>query len=76
MSDITRRQAIGTAAPRLAVEAVAEDGTIEAVNVVDAKNFAVGVQWHPEYWVESDATSARLFKAFGDAVTAYAAARR
>jgi putative glutamine amidotransferase len=69
------RQAIGTAAPRLAVEAVAEDGTIEAVSVIDAKNFAVGVQWHPEYWVESDATSARLFKAFGDAVHAYAALR-
>jgi putative glutamine amidotransferase len=69
------RQAIGTAAPRLAVEAIAEDGTIEAVSVIDAKNFAVGVQWHPEYWVESDATSARLFKAFGDAVQAYAARR-
>jgi putative glutamine amidotransferase len=69
------RQAIGKAAPRLAVEAIAEDGTIEAVSVIDAKNFAVGVQWHPEYWVESDATSARLFKAFGDAVHAYAARR-
>ncbi|MDB5525757.1 MAG: Peptidase [Rhizobium sp.] len=66
------RQAIDEAAPRLSVEAVAEDGTIEAVSVIDAKNFAVGVQWHPEYWVESDATSARLFKAFGDAVRAYA----
>ncbi|MBL0372235.1 gamma-glutamyl-gamma-aminobutyrate hydrolase family protein [Rhizobium sp. KVB221] len=70
------RQAIGETAPRLAVEAVADDGTIEAVSVIDAKNFAVGVQWHPEYWVESDATSARLFKAFGNAVKAYAAARR
>jgi putative glutamine amidotransferase len=70
------RQAIGKAAPRLAIEAVADDGTIEAVNVIDAKNFAVGVQWHPEYWVESDETSARLFKSFGEAVKAYAAARR
>ena len=70
------RQAIGKAAPRLAVEAIAEDGTIEAVSVIDAKNFAVGVQWHPEYWVESDATSARLFKSFGEAVHAYASAIR
>ncbi len=70
------RQAIGEAAPRLAVEALAEDGTIEAVSVIDAKNFAIGVQWHPEYWVESDATSARLFKAFGDAVRDYAATVR
>jgi putative glutamine amidotransferase len=69
------RQAIGQAAPRLAVEALAEDGTIEAVSVIGASNFAIGVQWHPEYWVESDATSARLFKAFGEAVHAYAVAR-
>ena len=48
------RQAICEAAPRLAVEAVAEDGTIEAVSVIDAKAFAVGVQWHPEYWVGQD----------------------
>jgi putative glutamine amidotransferase len=69
------RQAIGKAAPRLAVEAIADDGTVEAVSIIDARNFAVGVQWHPEYWVESDATSARLFKAFGEAVKAYAARR-
>jgi putative glutamine amidotransferase len=69
------RQAIGRTAPRLTVEAVADDGTVEAVSVIDANNFAVGVQWHPEYWVESDATSARLFKAFGEAVKAYAARR-
>lgn len=70
------RQAIGEAAPKLAIEAVADDGTVEAVSVIGAKNFAVGVQWHPEYWVESDVVSARLFKAFGDAVRAYADARR
>lgn len=69
------RQAIGEQAPRLAVEAAAEDGTVEAVSVIDAKNFAVGVQWHPEYWVESDAASARLFQAFGAAVAEYAARR-
>ncbi len=69
------RQAISKAAPRLAVEAVAEDGTIEAVSVMDAKAFAVGVQWHPEYWVGKDAPSSTLFQAFGDAVRAYAAAK-
>ena len=67
------RQAIAETAPRLAVEAVAEDGTIEAVSVIGARAFAVGVQWHPEYWVGSDEVSNRLFKAFGDAVRAYAA---
>ncbi|MCV9966529.1 gamma-glutamyl-gamma-aminobutyrate hydrolase family protein [Pararhizobium sp. BT-229] len=69
------RQAISQAAPRLAVEAVAEDGTIEAVSVIDAKAFAVGVQWHPEYWVGRDGPSSTLFTAFGDAVRAYAAAK-
>jgi putative glutamine amidotransferase len=67
------RQAISRTAPRLQVEAKAEDGTIEAVSVIDARNFAVGVQWHPEYWAETDAPSRALFEAFGDAVRAYAA---
>jgi putative glutamine amidotransferase len=62
------RQAISRIAPRLAVEAVAEDGTIEAVSVIDAPGFAIGVQWHPEYWVGSDDVSNRIFAAFGEAV--------
>jgi len=70
------RQAAGQVAPRLAVEAVAADGTVEAVSVRGAAAFAVGVQWHPEYWAQSDAVSARLFRAFGDAVRDHAARRR
>lgn len=69
------RQGVGTLSDRLAVEATAPDGTIEAVSVVGAKAFAVGVQGHPEYWVRSDHPSARLFAAFGEAVRARAAAR-
>jgi putative glutamine amidotransferase len=69
------RQGVARLADRLAVEATAPDGTIEAVRVVDATAFAVGVQWHPEYWVRSDGPSARLFAAFGAAVKARAAAR-
>ena len=69
------RQGIGALAERLAVEATAPDGTIEAVRVIDAPGFAIGVQWHPEYWVESDEPSARLFAAFGRAVKARMAAR-
>jgi putative glutamine amidotransferase len=33
------------------------------------------VQWHPEYWAETDKSSNQLFAAFGDAVRAYAAAK-
>ncbi|MCC6984410.1 MAG: gamma-glutamyl-gamma-aminobutyrate hydrolase family protein, partial [Bauldia sp.] len=55
-------------APGLVIEATAPDGTVEGVSVPDAPGFAVGVQWHPEYWVRTDPASARLFAAFGDAV--------
>jgi len=69
------RQAIGRLGENLAVEATAPDGTVEAVRVRNARGFAIGVQWHPEYWVESDETSARLFAAFGRAVRAHMAER-
>ena len=69
------RQAVDRLGGRLAVEAVAEDGTVEAVSVRDARAFAVGVQWHPEYWAASDSASARIFQAFGDAVRRHAAVR-
>ena len=70
------RQAIGRLAPGLAVEATAPDGTIEAVRVKDAPGFAIGVQWHPEYWVESDAPSAKLFAAFARAIRERMASRQ
>ncbi len=66
------RQAIDRLAPQLIVEARAEDGTIEAVRVADAKSFAYGVQWHPEYWVATDPPSGALFRAFGEAAQARA----
>ena len=69
------RQGIGRLGSQLEVEAVAEDGTVEAVSVKGARAFAVGVQWHPEYWVKSDDVSARILRAFGDAARLHAAAR-
>jgi len=69
------RQGIERLSPNLQVEAVAEDGTVEAVSVAGSRSFAVGVQWHPEYWAASDASSRRIFEAFGDAVRAHEAAR-
>ncbi|WP_343312594.1 gamma-glutamyl-gamma-aminobutyrate hydrolase family protein [Brucella sp. BE17] len=70
------RQAIDRLAPRLAVEAVAKDGTVEAVSVTDAKGFVVGVQWHPEYWAATDAPSRKIFEAFGKAVRKHKAERK
>ncbi|HYE00177.1 MAG TPA: gamma-glutamyl-gamma-aminobutyrate hydrolase family protein [Alphaproteobacteria bacterium] len=67
-------QAIDRLADGLAVEAVAADGTIEAVRVRDA-GFAVGVQFHPEWRFWEDDFSTALFKAFGAAVQERAARR-
>ncbi len=65
-------QGIDRLAPGLAAEAAAPDGVIEAVRVMNAPGFAVGVQWHPEYDFATDAVSRRIFEAFGDAVAAHA----
>jgi putative glutamine amidotransferase len=62
------RQAIDRLAASLQVEALAEDGTIEAVSVKDAASFALGVQWHPEFWAKEDAPSRAIFEKFGDSV--------
>lgn len=68
-------QGIDRLAPGLLVEALAEDGTIEAVSVQGATTFALGVQWHPEWRVLEDPVSRRLFAAFGAAVRARQRAR-
>ncbi len=60
---------------RLAVEAVAEDGLIEAFTVEDSPGFSLGVQWHPEWKVTEDAASMAIFRAFGEACTEYAQRR-
>jgi putative glutamine amidotransferase len=64
-------QGIDQLAPGLVVEAVAPDGTVEAVRVEAAKNFAIAVQWHPEWEVAHFADRKRLFEAFGAACAAY-----
>ncbi|MBH0239541.1 gamma-glutamyl-gamma-aminobutyrate hydrolase family protein [Methylobrevis albus] len=69
------RQAVGRLSDRLQVEAVAPDGVVEAVSVIDAPGFTLGVQWHPEYWATTDTPSSRIFRAFGDAARVRAAKR-
>lgn len=65
-------QALDRVAPGLAVEAVAEDGTVEAVRVEGAV-WAYGLQWHPEWGFAGKPESLALFAAFGQACAAYAA---
>ncbi len=47
----TARRSTGSAAGSRS-RRPAEDGTVEAVSVRDSAGFAVGVQWHPEYWAQ------------------------
>src|SRR5271165_7236842 len=61
-------QGIDQLAPGLVAEGIAPDGQIEAVRVVNAQGFAVGMQWHPEYDWETDPVSRRIFEAFAEAV--------
>lgn len=75
MVNSIHRQGIKRLASGLAVEATAPDGIIEAVSVRDAKSFAMGTQWHPEFKALNNPDSVKLFTAFGDAVRAYARAR-
>ncbi|MEM7043159.1 MAG: gamma-glutamyl-gamma-aminobutyrate hydrolase family protein [Pseudomonadota bacterium] len=65
-------QAIDRPGESVVVEAVAPDGTIEAVSVRNAPGFVLGIQWHPEWKVLEDPHSRRLFAAFGDACRAHA----
>jgi putative glutamine amidotransferase len=61
-------QGIKTLGKGLKVEALAPDGLVEAISCNENGNFAVGVQWHPEWQFKQDKLSSALFAAFGDVV--------
>ena len=69
-------QGIRKLAAGVTVEAVADDGLIEAFSVDDANAFAFAVQWHPEWKVTENEVSMKIFSAFGDACRERAATRR
>ncbi|PML80987.1 gamma-glutamyl-gamma-aminobutyrate hydrolase family protein [Enterovibrio norvegicus] len=48
-------------------EATAPDGLIEAMSVINAKQFALGVQWHPEWKVTKNPFYSAIFEVFGNA---------
>ncbi len=60
----------------LQIEAVAPDGLIEAISVINAKNFALGVQWHPEWKVMEIPFYKAIFDAFGRACTTRAGLKK
>jgi len=61
-------QGVDRLAPRLAVDAVAPDGQIEAVSMPTAPGFLLGVQWHPEWRWAEDPLSRAIFGGFGAAM--------
>ncbi len=68
-------QGIARLADGVTVEALAEDGLIEAFSVDGAQGFSLSVQWHPEWRVTENPFSMAIFKAFGDACLARAKER-
>ncbi len=63
-------QAIDRPGDGLVVEAIAEDGTIEAVSAPNAPGFVLGLQWHPEWRYAEHPASVAIFRAFGEACRA------
>ncbi|SDN40864.1 putative glutamine amidotransferase [Lutimaribacter pacificus] len=76
MTNTLHGQGILTPGHRIVIEGHAPDDTPEAIYVRDAPGFTLSVQWHPEWDAANDPVSRPLFTAFGDAVRAWAQARR
>lgn len=58
-------QCINTLGRNLKISALAPDGVVEAVEVMDHR-FGIGVQWHPEMLLTASDEMLRLFKLFVD----------
>ncbi len=69
-------QGIDRLAERLEIEARAPDGLIEAVRVRDVEQFALAVQWHPEWQTLDNPFYAAVFRRFGEACRQRAQRRR
>jgi putative glutamine amidotransferase len=76
MVNSLHEQGVARLGDGLSVEAVADDGLVEAFRVADAPAFNLGVQWHPEWRSTRDELSTLIFKAFGDACRERASRRQ
>ena len=68
-------QGVARLADGLVVEALADDGLVEAFRVDGAPGFNLAVQWHPEWRATDNEFSMAMFKAFGEACRQRAAER-
>lgn len=66
-------QAVAQGNARLQVGALADDGVIESIEVPD-RSFCLGIQWHPEYFVNT--VEQKIFAALMKAAKGHAAHRR
>jgi putative glutamine amidotransferase len=60
-------QGVDRLAPRARLEAIADDGQVEAFSVPDAAAFTLALQWHPEHRALENPVSMKLFDAFSAA---------
>ena len=60
------KEALKTVPDGLAINAVAPDGVIEGIEI-PGKRFALGVQWHPEFFLDAASPHLALFRALIDA---------
>lgn len=68
-------QGVDRLAPTARLEAVADDGQVEAFSVPGAPAFALALQWHPEHRPLENPVSMKLFGAFAEACRQRALAR-
>ena len=68
-------QGVDRLAPDIAIEAVSDDGLVEAFSVPSAPGFTLAVQWHPEWRLLENPASMKMFGAFGQACRDYHAGK-
>lgn len=61
-------QAVNDLGQGLRIDAVAPDGTVEAMSLEKPNGFMLAVQWHPEYKSTENALSRAIFDAFAKAI--------
>ena len=69
-------QGVARLADGVTVEAVADDGLIEAFVVDGAPGYSLAVQWHPEWKVTGNPFSLAMFRSFGDACREHASQKQ
>lgn len=62
------REAVMQLSPTVVASAYAEDGIVEAVEIV-SNSFAIGLQWHQELFVGTDHPGNRIFRGFVEAAS-------